>query len=123
MRVKVTMNNAAVRKLQQAQIIAIEQTADAVKTDVIAKNVMPFDVGIMQDDSTTIDTTKSKQGKVSISTDTPYARRLYFHPEYNFNRDENPNAKGRWFDDWIDGQHRGFAIKAFKKIYKRLTGV
>jgi hypothetical protein len=34
---------------------------------------------------------------------TPYARRLYFHPEYNFSTKENPHAKGMWMEDWIKG--------------------
>ncbi len=123
MKVKVKMNKSVLQKLSKAQITALEQTAEAVKTDVIASQVMPFDTGTMQNDATSIDTSKSKQGKVAISVDTPYARRLYFHPEYNFRQDKNPNAKGRWFDDWIDGAKKDFAIKAFKKIYKKLTGV
>jgi hypothetical protein len=84
---------------------------------------MPFDKGTMQNESTSIDTANSNKGEVSLTTDTPYARRLYFHPEYNFNQSNNPNAKGRWYDDWIDGKYKDFPIKAFRKIYKRLTGV
>jgi len=117
------MNHIALRKLSKEQIKALEQTAEAVKTDVIDKNVMPFDVGTMQNESTTIDVSKSYMGKVSISTDTPYARRLYFHPEYNFNRNKNPNAQGRWYDPWIEGEHKEFPLKAFRELYKRLTGV
>lgn len=123
MRVNVKMNKGVLRQLSKAQIIALEQTAEAVKTDVIANNVMPFDIGTMQNDATSIDATKSSQGEVTIAVDTPYARRLYFHPEYNFQKGNNPNAKGRWFDDWIDGSKKDFAIKAFKKLYKKLTGV
>ncbi len=123
MHVKVKMNSAAVRRLSKAQITALEQTAEAVKTDVITANVMPFDVGTMQNESTMIDASRSKRGHVTISTDTPYARKLYFHPEYHFNRDKNPHAQGRWYDPWISGRKKGFALKAFRVIYKRLTGV
>ncbi len=123
MRVNVKMHKNVLRQLSKAQITALEQTAEAVKTDVIANNVMPFDTGTMQNDATSIDATKSNQGKVTIAVDTPYARRLYFHPEYNFQKANNPNAKGRWFDDWIDGSKKDFAINAFKKLYKKLTGV
>ncbi|AJH78126.1 MULTISPECIES: minor capsid protein [Heyndrickxia] len=34
-----------------------------------------------------------------IVWDTPYARRLYYHPEYNFSKDKNPHARGLWFDE------------------------
>lgn len=123
MRVNVKMHKKVLRQLSKAQITALEQTAEAVKADVIADNVVPFDTGAMQNDATSIDATKSSQGEVTIAVDTPYARRLYFHPEYNFQKDNNPNAKGRWFDDWIDGNKKDFAINAFKKLYKKLTGV
>ena len=123
MNVKIKMNKTALRKLSNAQIRALEMTAEAVKTDVISKNVVPFDSGTLQNESMAIDTAKSRQGKVTIATDTPYARRAYFHPEYDFSQDNNPNAKGRWFDDWIDGSHKDFAMKAYKKLYKKLSGV
>lgn len=121
MKVKVKMNNNVLRKLTQAQIVALEKTAEAVKTEVVSKNVIPFDSGTMQNESTVIDTSKSKRGHVSITTDTPYARRAYFHPEYNFKTDKNPNAQGRWFDPWIDGQYKTFASKAYRELYRRLT--
>jgi len=123
MNVKVKMNKAAMRKLSSAQIIALEMTAEAVKTDVIAKNVIPFDSGTLQNESTGIDTRISRSGKVSVSSDTPYARRMYFHPEYKFNKENNPDAKGRWFDDWISGKYKSFAPNAYKKIFKKLSGV
>lgn len=57
-------------------------------------------------------------GKVSIVSDTPYARRLYFHPEYNFNKVENPNAGAKWFEPYIDGNKKDFATNAFMKFIK-----
>lgn len=29
---------------------------------------------------------------------TPYARRLYYNPQYDFSTDVNPNAQGLWFE-------------------------
>lgn len=45
-----------------------------------------------------------------IIWDTPYARRMYWNPQYDFSKDKNPNAQGKWFekaksehlDEWID---------------------
>ncbi|MCD3473309.1 minor capsid protein, partial [Streptococcus equi subsp. equi] len=34
----------------------------------------------------------------SVSWHTPYARRLYYNPQYNFSKDKNPNAQGKWFE-------------------------
>lgn len=123
MKVKVKMNNKVLRKLSNAQIRAAEMTVEAVKTDVIAKNVMPFDSGTMQNDSTSVDTSKKSSGHFTISSNTPYARRMYFHPEYNFQTTNNPNAQGRWYDPWINGKYKKFAQNAYKKFYKKLTGV
>lgn len=117
------MNNAAIKKLQYAQIKALELTAEEVKRDVIADGVIPFDTGTLQNESTTTDLSKSNRGKVSVVSDTPYARRMYFHPEYQFNQEKNPNAKGRWFDDWINGNKKSVAINAYKKFFKKLSGV
>ena len=53
-----------------------------------------------------------------------HARRLYFHPEYHFQTGENPNARGKWYTDWLPGgKEADFAAKAFKEIYRRLTGI
>lgn len=40
----------------------------------------------------------SQIGKGRIIWDTPYARRLYYNPQYNFSKDKNPNAQGLWFE-------------------------
>ncbi|CAN2247522.1 minor capsid protein [Bacillus vallismortis] len=45
-----------------------------------------------------------------IVWDTPYAKKLYYNPQYNFSKDKNPNARGLWFEvakshflsRWID---------------------
>ena len=85
------------KMLSRAQVKALEQTAEAVHTDVVQAQVMPFDTGNMQNESTFVDYTDSSRGKCTIVSSTPYARRLYFHPEYNFNTLENPFAGGEWF--------------------------
>lgn len=40
----------------------------------------------------------SKIGDGSVIWNTPYARRLYYNPQYNFSKDKNPNAGGLWFE-------------------------
>lgn len=50
----------------------------------------------------------------------PYARRLYYHPEYNFQTVNNPNAQGRWLDHWLPGgQHESFAADTFADALAR----
>lgn len=121
---RVRMNLPGLRRLTQAQITALEQTAEALHTEVVQAQVVPRDKGTLQGEAFFLDRTESSKGKVSLSHTTPYARRLYFHPEYNFSTDENPNAKGKWFEDWLPGgEYEDFCQKAFKIIYRRLAGL
>ena len=113
-----------ISRLSQAQATALEETAEALHTEVIQAQVFPRDTGTLQNESTYVDTSESGRGKVSIVSTTPYARRLYFHPEYHFHTDANPNAKGKWYEDWLPGgTEADFCANAFKQIYRRLTGV
>lgn len=118
----VKMNFPRIRQLEQAQITALEQTAEALHTEVVQAQVMPFDTGTLQNEGTFVDYSESRQGKVSIISNTPYARRLYFHPEYRFQTKENPNARGKWYSDWLPGGKKSdFAIDTYKRIYKGLV--
>ena len=120
----INLNLPKIRELTELQVTALEQTAEALHTEVVQAQVFPRDTGNLQNESTFIDTSQSKSGKVSIVSTTPYARRLYFHPEYHFRTDENPNARGKWYEDWLPGgKEAGFCVNAFKQIYRRLTGV
>lgn len=119
----VTLNTRRIRQLTDAQIKALEQTAEALHTDVVQAQVMPRDTGHLQDDSTFVDYSNSKNGTVSLVSQTPYARRLYFHPEYDFQTKENPNAQGRWLESWISGDKKDFCKDTFKALYKQIGGV
>jgi hypothetical protein len=120
---KVTINTQKIKQLSKATITALEQTGEALHTEVVQAQVMPRDSGNLQNESSFVDYSESSKGKVSLVTSTPYARRLYYHPEYNFKTDENPNAKAHWFDDWIDGSKKNFCSKTFKEFYRRAGGL
>lgn len=119
----VKIDRAKLRKLSGAAVTALEQTAEALHTEVVTAQVMPFDVGTMQNESTFVDTTESATGTVSLVTSTPYARRLYYHPECNFRTVNNPHAQGKWLEPWIDGDKKGFCAEAFKKLYRGEAGL
>lgn len=119
----VTINTRRIKELTAAQIKALEQTAEALHTEVVQAQVMPRDSGHLQNDSTFVDYSNSKKGTVSLVSQTPYARRLYFHPEYNFSTTENPNAQGRWLEPWISGEKKDFCKDTFKALYKQIGGV
>ena len=153
----IIINQQRIKQLTQAQIQALEMTAEALHTEVVQAQVIPFGEtkketykeygvrgqfaktgreykgkaktrtiyqgGTLQNESTFVDYSNSSKGTVTLVSSTPYARRLYYHPEYNFNISENKNAKGKGYEDWIDGKKKDFCIKTFKEFYKRLGGV
>ena len=139
---RVKINQAAIKRLNQAAIRALEQTAEWIHTEVVQAQVFPRDTGALQGERTAIkagDTitkeypsgesasntiTKESNGKVSLITTAPQARRLYFHPEYHFSKVANPNAKGMWYADWLPGgKEFDFAVKTFKELYRRMAGI
>lgn len=113
---KINLKNNAM--IKQIAIQSLVETADAVKSDLQTSETMPFDTGALQNRSTFVDDFKKNSGKVSVVSDTPYARRLYMHPEYNFRKNKNKNAGGEWFEPYINGNKKDFAKKKFAKIMK-----
>lgn len=121
---RVELNYPKIRQLSQAAVTALEQTAENLHTEVVQAQVVPRDQGTLQGESFFVDYSEAASGKVTLVHSTPYARRLYFHPEYHFKKDENPNAKGKWFKDWEPGgRYQNFAIDEYKKIYRRLASL
>ena len=120
---KVKINVPKIKQLDRATITALEKTVSALHTEVVKAQVMPFDTGNMQNVNTFEDYSNSRRGKVSLNTSTPYARRMYFHPEYNFLTKENANARGNWYEPWISGKEKDFCSKAFSQFYKKEAGL
>lgn len=121
---KIKLNMPRIKQLTQAVVTALEMTGEALHTEVVQAQVMPFDTGNLQNESTFVDYSDSGKGKVTLVSSTPYARRLYYHPEYKFQTDENPFAGGEWYQPWLPGGINGrFAKDAYKKFYKKVGGV
>ena len=121
---KIKINQAKIRELSKAAIVSLEETAEALHTEVAQAQVVPRDMGALQGEKFFVDYSESSSGKVSLVHEGPYARRLYFHPEYNFRKDENPNAKGKWLEDWCPGgKKENSAPGTFKKLYRRNAGL
>lgn len=119
----IKLNLPRLRKLDKAAITALEKTGEAVHTDLVQSQTMPFRTGNLQNESTFVETEESARGVVRIVSSTPYARRLYYHPEYHFSTDENPNAGGKWLEPYLAGGAKAdYAQKAFAKLYKREAG-
>ena len=115
---RVELNMSVLNMLDGAQYEALAETGDATLTELRDRGVMPFDTGNLQNDSTFVD--DSEKGRVSIVSSTPYARRLYFHPEYNFRRGNNSRAGGKWFDSFLNDN---FISNAYAKLLKRIGGL
>ena len=58
-----------------------------------------------------------------LVTGAPQARRLYYHPEYNFQTVNNPNAGGEWLEPWLEGDRKDFAQDTFTELYKKEAGL
>lgn len=120
---KVVLNHSIIKQLQKSTIRALEITGDEVLGQIIEKQVVPMDVGTLQE-SGYVNTEESSKGSVKIVFSTPYARRLYFHPEYSFRTDNNPNAKGKWMEDWTDdGKYADEVKEIYAYHLKRLGGL
>ena len=120
----VKLNTPRIKQLTQAAVTALELTGELLHEETQRAQVFPFDTGNLQNESTFVDYSKSKNGKVTLVSSTPYARRLYYHPEYNFQTKENPNAKGMWYEDWLSGGAKASdASKLFAQFYKKVGGV
>jgi hypothetical protein len=119
------MDPRAVKRISDAAIQALEMTMDASKdsilADIMVAEVVPKQTGDLER-SVHIDDSNSKKGKVTLIYDTPYARRLYFHPEYNFRRDKNRNAQGMWLEEWANGKKDNVVKRVFKDLWKRFSG-
>lgn len=119
----IKLNEAKINELTKQQYISLAQTADALLGDIRDEQLMPFDTGNLQNDSTNVEDSQRAQGRVSVVSSTPYARRLYFHPEYDFRRNNNSRAGGQWFEPYINGSKKEWVVDTFRQLFKRNGGL
>lgn len=120
MKIKISLYPAAIKKLEQAALAAAIETLEVMYTDLISSQTMPFDTGDMQNNQTFVESTET--GAVLI-TGSPQSRRLYYHPEYNFQRGKNTNAGAFWLDPYISGSKKDFVQTEFAEIFRRRAGL
>lgn len=120
-RSRVKLNRQRINEIDKAAKISLEQTAEAVRTELISKQYMPFDNGTLQNENTFVDSSNINKGVVSLVSSTVYARRLYFHPEFDFQA-INSNSQAYWFEPFISGEEKEFINNAFKKLFKKNGG-
>ena len=116
--VKVELYQDQIRRLTNAVTLSAEQAAEAVKSDIDASQTVPKNTGELERSGFV----RVSKSRFQIIYDTPYARRLYWHPEYKFRKDKNPNAGGLWMQPYIDGEKKDFFKKAFRARLKVNAG-
>lgn len=118
MKVKVELYQDKIRQLTEAVARSAEQAAEVVKSDIVASQTVPKNTGELERSGFVV----VSKSKYQIVYDTPYARRLYWHPEYKFRKDKNPNAGGLWMQPYIDGTKKDFFRNAFRARLKVNAG-
>ena len=114
LRVSVKMNRTALKALEEAQRLSAEAIALELVEEVKQAEVMPYRTGNLQN---TTRTEKTSHG-MKIVHEAEYAQQTYFHPEYQFSKEHNANARGRWWDDWISGDKGDFR-RRIARVYRR----
>jgi hypothetical protein len=114
-KVKVKLDKSKLKRLEKASETALKLTAEAILADIITRQVVPFEEGELSKSGDVVEA----EGIYQIIFSTPYARRLYWHPEYNFRTDKNPNAEGKWMDHYLSGEGLEFVITAYMTFFKQ----
>ncbi len=104
-RAELKLNLSALDSLRREAMDAALETMAAVKDEVVKAQVVPRNDGTLEESIGAIEQTVQEDEIVTSLCvgDTDYARRLYFHPEYNFQTVNNPNAQGLWLSPWLPG--------------------
>lgn len=115
--VKITINTAEIDRLKEEMKNALVITMGILQDRIREEQVIPRDTGALQGLKFYIDDSRKNEGIVQLVNEGPYARRLYYHPEYNFRHDKNKNAQGMWFSPWTKG---GYFEKEPQEIFEKV---
>lgn len=122
-RTTVNISQSAINRISSGATRALKRTGELMLQEVRDAQVIPRDKGTLQGEAFTVDDSRANDGVVSLVHSIPYARRLYFHPEYNFSTLENPNARGEWFEPWISGNQKERFAQVFTEFLKQEGGL
>lgn len=119
MAVEIKLDAALLARIEE-QVKAAAMTAmETTKTDLETAQTMPRNTGRMQGTLKTDQFRDGEEIRTRLATNTPYARRLYFHPEYNFQKAKNPNAGALWYEPYeSSGGKADFIRNAFAQALK-----
>nr|DAN43518.1 MAG TPA: Minor capsid protein [Caudoviricetes sp.] len=118
-KVSVKLNRDALNVLDKAKKMALVKTAEAVKNDIAARNVVPKDSSELEN-SGDVDDSMIDNLVASIVYDTPYARRWYFNVEgAKFQKTQNVNARDHWMDYYLDGEGKQWVIDKYCEFFRQ----
>lgn len=103
MAVRIVLDKAVLNGIHEKAAQAALETMEAVRTDLVSSQTIPYDVGTMQGSLHADQFEAGTEIHTALQTDGPQARRLYFHPEYNFQTGNNPNAGAAWYAPYEAG--------------------
>jgi len=121
MNITITMFPGALLAISRAQAQALAMTAQQILNETRNDQVIPFDTGNTQNESTYVDDSMLAQGKVKIVTDNPYARRIYYSP-IAFKKMKNMNARSEWWEEWLTGGKAERAKTLFEHFFRTAAG-
>lgn len=124
----VILDKSAIKGIEQKAYSCLGKTAKTLQDEIREEMVIPRAEGNLQGEAFHVDTSTEQKGYVRMSFNAPYARRLYYHPEYKFHKspwtdskgnsyEGNPNAQGLWLRHW---QKKGKHAKRPKEIFEGL---
>lgn len=94
---------------------ALNKAADEIEQRLKEAEVVPKKSGALEASQNIV----VMGNRLTISYSSPYANRLYFHPEYNFSREQNSNAQGRWLEAvFSDTELANIYANGYKEIIK-----
>lgn len=129
MKIDIKLDHNAIRAIENAAREAAVTAMEKLRKDLENSETMPFADGNMQNDQTFVavegeDTINGEDiYSVSLVTGSPQARRLYYHPEYQFQQGHNNNAGGLWLEPYINGDKKDFVQTEYIKAFKEKSGI
>lgn len=121
--ITVNIDTAKLNEFHEETKRALIASVGELQNRIREEQVIPRDTGALQGEKFFIDDTMSDKGIVQLVNEGPYARRLYFHPEYNFRTDKNKNAQGMWFTLWQKGGYfESEPQEIYEKILEKMLG-
>ena len=118
--VQVILDKSAIKSIEKKATRALALTAKVLQDDIRQEQIIPRDMGYLQNEKFYVNERNAEKGVVSLVFEGPYARRLYFNPQYHFSHVENPNAQGLWLTPWLShGKYQKRPKEIFDELIKR----